>query len=111
MKILLIFTGLLLLFSLGGCNMKSGKIEFLKEHESEITDYIESKNPNIKKVTYDWNSLEIGDSGAFTEKLYNIEFNYEPSKYPDYSVSMSIYVDNLNNPKKIKKISIPDLSE
>ncbi|MDR2977758.1 MAG: hypothetical protein LBV19_10810 [Streptococcaceae bacterium] len=71
-KILLIFTGLLILFSLGGCNMfngqgtKGGQIAYLKKHESELTDFVKKQNPKVTSVQYNWDSVEVGTVGNGT---------------------------------------------
>ncbi|GAB2026214.1 hypothetical protein [Lactovum odontotermitis] len=108
---ILIIGGIIVGFKMNEQQTKNRQIAFLKAHEQEMTEYVKAKNSKIKVVTYDWSSLEISDSGEFTEELYNIDFYYEPSKYSQYSVSMSLYVDDINEPTRIVEISIPDVSE
>ena len=48
------------------------QVDFLKNHESEITNYIESNDPEVVRVKYDWDSVKVGDSGAFTESGFDI---------------------------------------
>lgn len=38
---------------------KEEQIEFLKEHEQEMTEYVKSKNTKITSVQWDWESIEI----------------------------------------------------
>lgn len=68
-KQLFIFSLLMLVMVniLGGCKMadkknvttKEEQIEFLKEHEQEMTEYVKSKNTKITSVQWDWESIEI----------------------------------------------------
>jgi len=48
------------------------QVNFLKKHESEITNYIKSNDPEVVQIKYDWDSVKIGDSGAFTESGFDI---------------------------------------
>lgn len=48
------------------------QVDFLKKHESEITNYIKSNDPEVVQVKYDWDSVKVGDSGAFTESGFDI---------------------------------------
>ncbi|MEE8738663.1 MAG: hypothetical protein SOI66_07125 [Bifidobacterium sp.] len=42
---------------------KTRQIEFLKAHETEMTEYVKKQNPKITSVQYDWNSVETGVIG------------------------------------------------
>lgn len=48
------------------------QVDFLKKHESEITNYIKSNDPEVVRVKYDWDSVKVGDSGSFTESGFDI---------------------------------------
>lgn len=107
--------------TLGGCKMemkedksstKGEQIAFLKKHEVEMTAYVKSQNQNIKTVQFDWNSVEVSDSGAFTEKLYNLHFEiFDINLKKIDGANLGIYVDDLNNPKKIIQIISPNMKE
>jgi len=38
------------------------QVDFLKKHESELTNYIKSNDPEVVQVKYDWDSVKVGDS-------------------------------------------------
>ena len=93
---IMIVASIAVLLSIGGCTVKQKahtkqaqtvtsssikedtatvtqrQVNFLKKHESEITDYIKSNDPEVVQVKYDWDSVKVGDSGAFTESGFNI---------------------------------------
>ena len=48
------------------------QVNFLKKHESEITDYIKVNDPEVVRVEYDWDTVKVGDSGAFTKSGFDI---------------------------------------
>ena len=57
---------------LGGCKMetkqdktatKEEQIEFLKKHESQMTEYVKSYNSQIETVEYDWSTTDSGVVG------------------------------------------------
>lgn len=52
--------------------LKQKQVNFLKKHESEITNYIKSNDPEVVRVKYDWDSVKVEDSGAFTESGFDI---------------------------------------
>ena len=83
MKCTLKLIALMLIFtSIGGCSVKQKahtkqaqtvtsssikedtatvtqrQVNFLKKHESEITDYIKSNDPEVVQVKYDWDSAK-----------------------------------------------------
>ena len=39
---------------------------------SQITNYIKENDPEVVWVKYDWDSVKVGDSGAFTESGFDI---------------------------------------
>ena len=57
---------------LGGCQMETKyktqeeQIEFLKKHESQMTEYVKSFNKTIQTVEFDWNATDTGVVGNGT---------------------------------------------
>jgi len=45
---------------------KEKQIVFLKEHESEMTEYVKSQNPKIDNIQYDWESVKVETIGNGT---------------------------------------------
>ncbi|OJG93832.1 hypothetical protein RV18_GL003623 [Enterococcus termitis] len=87
---------------------KEKQITFLKEHESELTEYIKNRNPKskISKVDYEWNSFKVEDSGAFTQKLYTLKINlYDSNKNEIDGGVITIIPDDINMPSEIKELS------
>ncbi|MDR2977257.1 MAG: hypothetical protein LBV19_08225 [Streptococcaceae bacterium] len=103
-KILLIFTGLLILFSLGGCNMTTehtntdGQITYLKAHEKEWTDAIKSENPHITSVQFDWKSVEVGTIGNGTPQgggtILNLEGKFNNIEQSHVSITFELKNEN-----------------
>lgn len=90
---------------------RENQIIFLKSHEEELTNFIKSKNPksNISYIQYDWDSFEIGDSGAFTQKLYSVPIDlYDKKKKEINGGIINIIPDSISKPTKIKKMSTND---
>ena len=132
MKCTLKLIALMLIFtSIGGCTVKQKahtkqaqtatpsstkedtatvtqrQVDFLKKHESEITNYIKSNDPEVVQVKYDWDSVKVGDSGAFTESGFDIRLkvyganNKELNGYSFFIVPKP----NVENPSSIDSIS------
>ena len=87
--------------------LKQKQVNFLKKHESEITNYIKSNDPEVVRVKYDWDSVKVGDSGAFTESGFDIRLKV----YGDNDKELNGYSffivpkPNVENPISIDSIS------
>ena len=83
------------------------QVNFLKKHESEITNYIKSNYPEVVRVKYDWDSVKVGDSGAFTESGFDIRlkvYGANDKELNGYSFFI-IPKPNVENPISIDSIS------
>lgn len=83
------------------------QVNFLKKHESEITNYIKSNYPEVVRVKYYWDSVKVGDSGAFTESGFDIRlkvYGANDKELNGYSFFI-IPKPNVENPISIDSIS------
>lgn len=83
------------------------QVDFLKKHESEITDYIKSNDPEVVRVKFDWDSVKVGDSGAFTESGFDIRlkvYGANDKELNGYSFFI-VPKPNVENPSSIDSIS------
>ena len=83
------------------------QVDFLKKHESEITNYIKSNDPEVVRVKYDWDSVKVGDSGAFTESGFDIRlkvYGENDKELNGYSFFI-VPKPNVENPISIDSIS------
>lgn len=83
------------------------QVNFLKKHESEITNYIKSNDPEVVQIKYDWDSVKIGDSGAFTESGFDIRLKVYGSNDKELN-GYSFFIvpkPNVENPISIDSIS------
>ena len=83
------------------------QVNFLKKHESEITNYIKSNDPEVVQVKYDWDSVKVGDSGAFTKSGFDIRlkvYGANDKELNGYSFFI-VPKPNVENPISIDSIS------
>jgi len=83
------------------------QVDFLKKHESEITKYIKSNDPEVVRVKYDWDSVKVGDSGSFTESGFDIHlkvYGANDKELNGYSFFI-VPKPNVENPISIDSIS------
>ena len=83
------------------------QVDFLKKHESEITNYIKSNDPEVVRVKYDWDSVKVGDSGSFTESGFDIRlkvYGANDKELNGYSFFI-VPKPNVENPTSIDSIS------
>ncbi|MBS5358009.1 MAG: hypothetical protein KHX87_02715 [Streptococcus parasanguinis] len=83
------------------------QVNFLKKHESEITNYIKSNDPEVVRFEYDWDSVKVGDSGAFTESGFDIRlkvYGANDKEINGYSFFI-VPKPNVENPISIDSIS------
>ncbi len=86
---------------------KQKQVDFLKKHESEITNYIKENDPEVVWVKYDWDSVKVGDSGAFTESGFDIRlkvYGADDAEINGYSFFI-VPKPNIENPISIDSIS------
>ena len=50
--------------------IKKEQIDFLKEHEQEIVDFVKAQNPKVESVQIDWDQTQMGDGGLTTPEYY-----------------------------------------
>ena len=83
------------------------QVNFLKKHESEITDYIKVNDPEVVRVEYDWDTVKVGDSGAFTKSGFDIRlkvYGANDKELNGYSFFI-VPKPNVENPISIDSIS------
>lgn len=83
------------------------QVDFLKKHESEITNYIKSNDPEVVRVKYDWDSVKVGHSGSFTESGFDIRlkvYGANDKELNGYSFFI-VPKPNVENPISIDSIS------
>ena len=83
------------------------QVDFLKKHESELTNYIKSNDPEVVQVKYDWDSVKVGDSGSFTESGFDIRlkvYGANDKELNGYSFFI-VPKPNVENPSSIDSIS------
>ena len=83
------------------------QVDFLKKHESEITNYIKLNDPEVVRVKYDWDSVKVGDSGSFTESGFDIRlkvYGANDKEFNGYSFFI-VPKPNVENPSSIDSIS------
>ena len=87
--------------------LKQRQVDFLKKHESEITNYIKLNDPEVVRVKYDWDSVKVGDSGSFTESGFDIRlkvYGANDKELNGYSFFI-VPKPNVENPISIDSIS------
>lgn len=87
--------------------IKQRQVDFLKKHESEITNYIKLNDPEVVRVKYDWDSVKVGDSGSFTESGFDIRlkvYGANDKELNGYSFFI-VPKPNVENPISIDSIS------
>ena len=83
------------------------QVNFLKKHESEITNYIKLNDSEVVRVKYDWDSVKVGNSGAFTESGFDIHlkvYGANGKELKGYSFFI-VPKPNVENPISIDSIS------
>ena len=50
--------------------IKKEQLDYLKEHEQEIVDYVKAQNPKVESVQIDWDQTQWSDGGLTTPEYY-----------------------------------------
>ena len=86
---------------------KERQVAFLKAHEKEMTEYVKtSGQEQVEKVKYFWETVKVEKGMAFSPKFLTIRVSiFDKNGKSLNGFWISIYVDNVKNPKKIRWIS------
>jgi hypothetical protein len=104
----LIIAGIIGGIVLNNYETKNSQIEFLKAHETEITNEIKRQDNRVARVTYNWNSVKRVDSGPFTKEAYDVDVDVYNSKNVNFNGGwVSISVDNMSHPTRVTDVAIP----
>lgn len=114
--VLVLITIFLVLAGLGGTKkvvemrreaQKERQIAFLQAHEKEMTEYVKtSGQESVEKVKYFWETVKVEKGMAFSPKFLTIRVSiFDKNGKCLNGFWISIYVDDINKPKKIKWIS------
>lgn len=85
---------------LGGCQMETKyktqeeQIEFLKKHESQMTEYVKSYSEKIKTVTYVWDTIDSGVVGNGTPMGAGVVIDVHGYVNNDSKLDFSIAVNS-----------------
>ena len=130
--ILLTVTSIIALFSIEGCTIKSKEqtkqaqtvtssttkedketikqkqLDYLKEHEKEIVDFVKAQSPKIESVQIDWNSMVIEESGNGTPQGggYNLSISGKINQLENTKFSVDFYLEDQNSIPTIKKMGM-----
>ena len=95
--------------------IKDKQLAWLKEHEKQIVEWIQSKHPKITTVNFDWNTYRVGAVSNGVQTVgYNLSvkgtFNDNPDTalFIDFSLETKDSIPEMvnirmNQPPRIKK--------
>ena len=88
--------------------IKKEQIDFLKEHEKEIVDFVKTQNPKVESVQIDWNSMQIEESGNETPQGggYNLSISGKINQLENTKFSVDFYLEDQNSIPTIKKMGM-----
>ena len=83
---------------------RAKQLAYLKEHEEEMANFIKSRNPKVKSVQFDWDSMEVGQIGNGTPQGggYMLTFKGRINNIKESSFTLGFPLDN-------NRYSLPNL--
>ena len=75
------------------------QLAYLKEHETEMADFVKSRNPKVTSVQFDWDSMEVGQIGNGTPQGggYMLTFKGRINNIKESSFTLGFPLDNNRN--------------
>ncbi|MGT9171320.1 hypothetical protein [Enterococcus faecalis] len=64
---------------------KEKQIAFLKEHEEEMTEYIKEYSVQDEQIVFDWDTVTVDTSSAFSKPVLTIKFDISDSSESVYN--------------------------
>ena len=83
---------------------RAKQLAYLKEHEEEMANFIKARNPKVKSVQFDWDSMEVGHIGNGTPQGggYMLTFKGRINNIKESSFTLGFPLDN-------NRYSLPNL--
>ena len=88
--------------------IKKEQLDYLKEHEQEIVDFVKAQNPKVESVQIDWDSMQIEESGNGTPQGggYNLSISGKINQLKNTKFSVDFYLEDQNSIPTIKKMGM-----
>ena len=89
-------------------DIKKEQLDYLKEHEQEIVDFVKAQNPKVESVQIDWDSMQIEESGNGTPQGggYNLSISGKINQLKNTKFSVDFYLEDQNSIPTIKKMGM-----
>ena len=89
-------------------DIKKEQLDYLKEHEQEIVDFVKAQNPKVESVQIDWDSMQIEESGNGTPQGggYNLSISGQINQLKITKFSVDFYLEDQNSIPTIKKMGM-----
>ena len=89
-------------------DIKKEQLDYLKEHEQEIVDFVKAQNPKVESVQIDWDSTQIEESGNGTPQGggYNLSISGKINQLKNTKFSVDFYLEDQNSIPTIKKMGM-----
>ena len=89
-------------------DIKKEQLDYLKEHEQEIVDFVKAQNPKVESVQIDWDSMQIEESGNGTPQGggYNLSISGKINQLENTKFSVDFYLEDQNSIPTIKKMGM-----
>ena len=89
-------------------DIKKEQLDYLKEHEQEIVDFVKAQSPKVESVQIDWNSMQIEESGNGTPQGggYNLSISGKINQLENTKFSVDFYLEDQNSIPTIKKMGM-----
>ena len=77
-------------------DIKKEQLDYLKEHEQEIVDFVKAQNPKVESVQIDWDSMQIEESGNGTPQGggYNLSISGKINQLKNTKFSVDFYLED-----------------
>ena len=82
---------------------KEKQIAFLKEHEEEMTEYIKEYSVQDEQIVFDWDTVTVDTSSAFSKPVLTIKFDISDSSESVYN-NQGYVLRIKTDVKKLEKI-------
>lgn len=85
--------------------IRKKQIEYLKEHEEEIIDFVKGRSAKIESVQIDWGSMRVGPIGGLPfNNDYNLSLRGHFNQLENTYFTVDFTLENPNDLPDIKQI-------
>ena len=86
-------------------SIKEKQLDYLKEHEKDMADFVKSLSPKVDSVQFNWDSMEVGEIGNGTPQgggyMLTLDGRINNNKDTEFTLGIPLKRDSNEVPEEL----------